>query len=167
MMAAPALKVGVLLAVVNGPGSARTKLELIRELAEASVRDPRTIPAPLWNPGLRWIGIEWQTFRCERLKVTMPIRDCLETRGAKWPSGRRKGCPKRRECQGCPVGDKNAQAIPGYAVRPPWQPAEVLSPSQRMAKRARDLASIGYEEPVDVLREAAALTPDDDNDWRA
>lgn len=168
MAARAVLPVGLVLAALDGRKPSEA-VRLLRLLAEASIPPPA--PLPLFQPGFRWIGVEWQTFRCERLRCSMPVRDCLEIRGAVWPSGKRKGCPKRRECQGCPVGEENAARVPAYPVKPPSQAPEVLPFSQRMAKRARALVGLEDDEVVrvDPMREAATLAcnPDDPNDWRA
>jgi len=169
-MAAASIPVGVALTVLNGY-SAREAVRLLRLLVCAQVPNPKPKPPPPHQLPLRLIGCstEWDLFMCERLHCRMPVRDCLETRGALWPSGKRRGHPKRIECQGCPVGKANAERVPTYRVRPPWQPTEVLSASQRMAKRARALVVLDEHEAgsLSPLSEAATLTPEDTTDWRA
>lgn len=102
------------------------------------------------------------TFRCERLGIDrLPIRDCLERRGAVWPSGRRRGVPKSPQCAACPIGQSLARAVP-YRVRPPSQPPEVLPAAQRLAKMIHGLC-LDLGEPLEPspMQEAAELTPDD------
>lgn len=162
---APSIPVSVVLAAIDGR-KPEEAVRILVLLAEASIAPAR--PLPLWQDGLRWIGVEWQTFRCERLRSTMPIWDCLVRRSRVWPSGGGKGCPRYRECQGCPVGEENAAKCPGIVLPPSTMPRETLPPSQARAKRARALVGLddGEVERLDPLRVASWMTPDDPNDWR-
>lgn len=164
-MRTPSIPVGVVLAAIDGRRP-REAVRLLRLLAEAAI--PSAQPLPLWQDGIRWIGVEWQTFRCEKLKASMPIRDCLVRRSRVWPSGGGKGCPRYAQCQGCQTGEENAGKCPGIVLPPSTLPRETLSPSQQKAKRARALVGLedGEVVRVDPVREAATLTPDDATDWR-
>mgnify|MGYP003466026943 FL=1 len=106
-------------------------------------------------------------FRCERLRVTMRVRDCLDRRSRIWPSGGGRGCLRHAECLGCPVGDGHAAGLPYYSPPPSTLAPAVLPPGQR---RARDRWMREHETTdgatVDPLVEAAAMTPDDATDWR-
>lgn len=145
--------------------------ELVRALALGALAPPKPPPLPLFQPGLRWLGTEWQTFRCDRLRCSMPVKDCLDRRARVYPSGGSaggrggpRGRPVHHECQGCPVGEANARAVLGYIPRLSTRPPEVLPLSQRMARRARQLVGLEDGEPVQVdpLRLASSLTKDDE-----
>ena len=58
----------------------------------------------------------------------------------------------------------NAQANPTFVPPPSLSGRVVLPESQRMAKRARDLVGLGYDEHVSLepLSVAASMTPDDE-----
>jgi hypothetical protein len=101
-------------------------------------------------------------FRCDRLDGTFRVRECLERRGAVWPSGKRKGAPKSPQCQGCRVGEAFAACFPGLELRPPSQAPEMLR-GRRALTIVMDEAPHGYC----PMAEAATLTPDDRDEWRA
>lgn len=101
-----------------------------------------------------------------RMGGMLLVKTCLLIRSRVWPSGKRKGHPRQLACVGCPLGAEYAKRLPGYPLPPQSQPAEVLSPEQRRAKAACGTNAAG-EHGMDPMREAASLTPDDVNDWRA
>lgn len=109
-------------------------------------------------------------FRCDRLNVDeMRIRDCLVRRSRVWPSGGGRGsaAPAATACVGCPVGAGWAARLPSFVPPKSTLAAEVLSPSQRAAKRAAWSEPTEESLRTDPMRDAAQLTPDDVNDWRA
>lgn len=130
---------------------------------------PRPRRAPPYDypllPGLDSV------FFCSRLRGHMSIEDCLVRRSRIWPSGAGRGCTRSPECAGCETGAENVGRAPGFVPPPSTIPAEVLSTSQRMAKRARALVGLSDDEVVriDPLREASELpcNPTDETDWRA
>lgn len=141
-----------------------------RSGAVVELRTLASRPPPLRGSEAEQLVFAVVRFECPRLHLEMPVRECLETRGAVWPSGGRKGTPKNPQCVGCGIGERFAYACPGIRLRPPSQPPEVLPTSQRMAKLARSLVGLGPEDtvrgPMDPLTEASMLSRDDHGEWR-
>jgi hypothetical protein len=123
--------------------------------AEGPLREWDQVPCRIHPPGAR--------------PPIILVRACLNRQADVWPSGNRKGHPKKLECVGCPLGASYKARLPGYKPPPPSQPAEVLSREQREAKRRfqqeHELDDGG--DSMSPLKEAAGMTPDDRNDWRA
>lgn len=130
---------------------------LLRSVLEAPKRRGRPAAEAPMLPGLTF------AFRCPKLLTLMPVEDCLVRRSRIWPSGGGKGCPRHDECRACSTGEANALLRPDFVPPPSTLAAEVLSSSQRMAKRARALVGLGDDEVVrvNVLDVAARMTPDD------
>ncbi len=96
-------------------------------------------------------------FRCDRLGIeALRVQDCLSRRSRIWSNGRWKGepTPEAADCQGCDVGQALSSRFPGY--KPPQ-----AQPFIRLGRFPRHRRA---EDPVAL---AAAMTPDDENDWRA
>ncbi len=110
-------------------------------------------------------------FTCPRLRGVMTIEDCLVRRTRTWPSGGGKGspAPEAMVCVGCETGSGWAVQLPNFKPPPSTMAPAVLPNSQRMAKRARALCSIGDDETVriDPLREASEMTMTDETDFKA
>jgi hypothetical protein len=141
-------------------------LATVEKLLSALIDSPRRSKRPP-DDYPRLPGLD-SVFFCSRLKGHMAIEDCLVRRSRIWPSGGGKGCPRFDECRGCPVGEENVARAPGFVPPPSTMAPEVLSNSQRMAKRARALVGLEDDEVVrvDPMQEVARLTPDDGSDWR-
>lgn len=142
-------------------------LRLLEELAEPP---PRSSPPA--STQLALVVVLSLPFHCKRLnRDDMPVRECLTRRSRTWAAGGGKGsaAPEATACKGCGVGMHWSVQLPRF--RPPRSTLApvVLPNSQRLAKRARALVNLGDDEVVrvDPLREAATMSPDDPNDWRA
>lgn len=129
-------------------------------LVDALVDPPRRQETETSQLPLPAIG---DVFRCPRTACWLSVQDCLIRRSRIWPSGGGKGRHRNAECQTCGVGAEYAERCPQFVPPPSTIPAEVLSPSARMAKRARALVGLSDDEPVtyDPVRIAAGMTPDD------
>ncbi len=137
-----------LLAIVDGPQPYQTSFPLI---------EPR--------PTLGALLLATDRVPC-KMGGMLLVKTCLLIRSRTWPSGKRKGQPRQLACVGCPLGAEYAKRLPGFPLPPQSQPAEVLSPEQRRAKAASGMNGAARY-GMDPMREAASLTPDDVNDWRA
>ena len=142
----------------------------LRLVEELEARETRR--APNVGDQLALVLVLSLTFRCRRLdRDDMAVKECLIRRTRVWPSGGGRGspAPAASACIGCPVGAAWSTQVPCFTPPPSTLAAEVMSPTQREAKRHR--ASVGLEEDgavrLDPMREAAGLTPDDGSDWRA
>jgi hypothetical protein len=100
---------------------------------------------------------------CAVLHAPVTLEGCRQRRGACWPSGGRKGAPKDLRCSTCALGSLVELSCPGVHLRPASQPAEVMSPLQRAAKRAKALITFepGEHWAMEPMREVAMMTPDD------
>lgn len=132
-------------------------------LSEAAPRvEGNTYRPPPYQPSL-WLR-PCDEVRC-RLGGTLFAVRCADLQSARWPSGQRKGSPKHLQCVGCTLGARYLSRMPWYTPPKDSQPAEVLSPSQRRAKR-RGRPDIEPDMDTDTgddnpLRLAANMTPDD------
>jgi hypothetical protein len=117
----------------------------------------RSLPIIEPRPTLGARLLEYDRVPC-RMGGMLLVRTCLLIRSRVWPSGRRKGHPRQLACVGCPLGEEYARRLPGYPLPAQSQPAEVLSPQQRLAKSAQ---TNGRSYALDPVCEAASMTPED------
>lgn len=88
---------------------------------------------PVACPGL---SADRDFVRCVRLRATLRAEVCALRHCARYASGRRRGRGRFLPCSGCPVGGSVAERLAraGWAPPPDTAPAEVLDPSQRLAR---------------------------------
>lgn len=143
-------------------GAAMGRLGAAIEFLEATIAPPPPHP----EPPAQCLAPDAVRFVCPRLHIEMPVRECLEKRGLKWVTGRRRGAPRSPECIGCETGEAFAWICPGIRLRPPSEPPAVMPLSQRLAKRASALATPCAYAESNPLTEASDMTPTDETDWR-